>query len=489
MTSLRLSDRAGRGVLLATVLASGMAFLDSTIVNVALPRIGHDLTASLADLQWTINAYTLTLAALVLIGGVLGDRYGRRKVFLIGVVWFTLSSMLCGIAPSVPLLIAGRALQGIGAALLTPGSLSLIQSSFVPEERAKAIGAWAGLGGVAGAIGPFIGGYLVDTWSWRFAFYLNVPLAALVIFATLRWVPESRADEVEPGAGGRFDVGGALLGAIGLGGVTYALVEAPGQAGTVAVWAAAVMGVAALAGFVWVEHRERHPMLPPQVFASAQFSAINVVTLFVYAGLSGVFFFLVLQLQVVARFSALQAGVSLLPMTVVMLAFSSLSGSLAQKIGPRIPLVAGPLMGAAAVLLMLRIGPGASYVWDVLPAVTLMGLGMTTVVPPLTSTVLAVVADRYSGVASGVNNAVSRAGGLLAVAALPLVVGLSGASYQNAGALNGGFRTAMMVCAALFALGAVIALVFVRGKAATPPPERHRCSVLTPMEPGVRTQH
>ncbi len=401
---------------------------------------------------------------------MLGDRYGRRKVFLIGVVWFTLSSMLCGIAPSVPLLIAGRALQGIGAALLTPGSLSLIQSSFVPEERAKAIGAWAGLGGVAGAIGPFIGGYLVDTWSWRFAFYLNVPLAALVIFATLRWVPESRADEVEPGAGGRFDVGGALLGAIGLGGVTYALVEAPGQAGTVAVWAAAVMGVAALAGFVWVEHRERHPMLPPQVFASAQFSAINVVTLFVYAGLSGVFFFLVLQLQVVARFSALQAGVSLLPMTVVMLAFSSLSGSLAQKIGPRIPLVAGPLMGAAAVLLMLRIGPGASYVWDVLPAVTLMGLGMTTVVPPLTSTVLAVVADRYSGVASGVNNAVSRAGGLLAVAALPLVVGLSGASYQNAGALNGGFRTAMMVCAALFALGAVIALVFVRGK--KPPPRR-----------------
>ncbi|WP_279583007.1 MFS transporter [Fodinicola feengrottensis] len=400
----------------------------------------------------------------------MGDRYGRRKVFLIGVVWFTLSSMLCGIAPSVPLLIAGRALQGIGAALLTPGSLSLIQSSFVPEERAKAIGAWAGLGGVAGAIGPFIGGYLVDTWSWRFAFYLNVPLAALVIFATLRWVPESRADEVEPGAGGRFDVGGALLGAIGLGGVTYALVEAPGQAGTVAVWAAAVMGVAALAGFVWVEHRERHPMLPPQVFASAQFSAINVVTLFVYAGLSGVFFFLVLQLQVVARFSALQAGVSLLPMTVVMLAFSSLSGSLAQKIGPRIPLVAGPLMGAAAVLLMLRIGPGASYVWDVLPAVTLMGLGMTTVVPPLTSTVLAVVADRYSGVASGVNNAVSRAGGLLAVAALPLVVGLSGASYQNAGALNGGFRTAMMVCAALFALGAVIALVFVRGK--KPPPRR-----------------
>jgi EmrB/QacA subfamily drug resistance transporter len=485
MTSLRLSERAGRGVLVATVLGSGMAFLDGTIVNVALPKIGHDLTASLADLQWTINAYTLTLAALVLLGGVLGDRYGRRKVFLIGVVWFTLSSMLCGIAPSVPLLIAGRALQGIGAALLTPGSLSLIQSSFAPEERAKAIGAWAGLGGVAGAIGPFIGGYLVDTWSWRFAFYLNVPLAALVIFATLRWVPESR----DLDATGRFDLMGALLGAIGLGGITYALVEAPGTTGSWMIWTAAAIGVLALGTFVWAEHREKNPMLPPQVFASTQFSAINVVTLFVYAALSGVFFFLVLQLQVVARFTALEAGISLLPMTLIMLAFSSLSGALAQRIGPRIPLVAGPLLSGAAVLLMLRIGPGASYVFDVLPAVLLMGIGMTTVVPPLTSTVLAVVADRYSGVASGVNNAVSRAGGLLSVAALPLVVGLSGESYQNPAALNSGFGMAMLVCAGLFILGGLIAVVFVRGTAASLPPARFRCPTHAPMEVGARIQH
>lgn len=456
-SGIRLSDAPGRGVLFAAVLGTSMVFLDGTVVNVALPQLGRDLGASLAGLQWTLNAYTLTLAALVLLGGSLGDRYGRRRVFMFGVVWFTLASALCGLAGNVPVLVAARALQGVGGALLTPGSLALIQASLHPDDRARAIGAWSGLGGVAIATGPFIGGWLIDSLSWRYIFWLNVPLAVLVIGAVLRFVPESR----DADATGRFDVAGALLGAVGLAGITYALVEAPNLGWSAAVVTAGAAGVAALAAFVVAERRSRNPMLPPTLFASRQFSAVNVVTLFVYAALGGVTFFLVVQLQTVSGYSALAAGMALLPMTLLMLAFSSRAGALGQRLGPRRPLTIGPAVAALGTFALLQVGPDASYLTDVLPGVVLLGVGLTITVAPLTATVLGAAPDRYAGLASGVSNAVARTAQLLAVAALPLAAGLSGAAYADPEAFNAGFDVAVVISGALLAVGAVTAWLLV----------------------------
>ena len=460
--ALRLGTARGRGAVLASVVASGMAFLDGTVVNVALPHIGHDLHANVAGLQWTISAYTLALAALVLLGGSLGDRYGRRKVFLIGVVWFTIASVLCGLSQNVGMLTAARSLQGAGAALLTPGSLALIQSSFARDDRARAIGAWSGLSGVSTAIGPFLGGWLIDTLSWRWIFFINVPLAVLAIVTALIWVPESSNP-----AAGRFDVPGAVLGAAGLAGITYALI----QRGVAAV-PAGIIGVAAAAGFVWVERRRGDDaMLPPRLFRSRQFSAINLVTFFVYAGVSGVAFFLIVELQVVAGYSALLAGVSQLPMTVLLLVGSARAGALGARIGPRWPLTVGSVIAGAGILLMLRIGPHTGYLTDVLPAAVVFGVGMTLVVAPLTAAVLAAAPDPLAGAASGVNNAVARAGGLLAVAALPLVVGITGNEYQHPGPLNHGFHLAVLWCAGLYVVGALTALVLVHrpSQPAAPP--------------------
>jgi EmrB/QacA subfamily drug resistance transporter len=457
---LRLASPAGRGALLATVLGSGMVMLDSTVVNVALPFIGHDLKTDLAGLQWTLNGYTLSLAALILLGGSLGDRFGRRRVFLVGVVWFAVASALCGLAPNIGVLVAARALQGVGGALLAPGSLALIQASFHPDDRPKAIGAWSGLAGVATAVGPLLGGWLIEVADWRYAFWLNLPLAAFVTVWTLRHVPESRDEDAARG----FDVGGAVLGALGLAGVTYALVSAPGQGASPGVVTAAAVGVLALAGFVLLERRLAAPMLPLALFRSATFSAINAVTLFVYGALGGLIFFVVVELQVVAGFSAIEAGLSLLPLTVLMLALSAVAGSLAQRIGPRWQLVAGPLVAGLGTLAMLRIGPGASYPVDVLPAVVLLGLGLTALVAPLTATVLASADERHAGTASGVNNAVARTGGLLAVAALPLVAGLSGAAYDHPAVFDRGFRVAVLCCVGLFLVAAALSAAFVRGR-------------------------
>jgi EmrB/QacA subfamily drug resistance transporter len=480
--TVRLASRTGRGVLLATVLGSGMAMLDSTVVNVALPHIGHDLTADLAGLQWTITGYTLTLAALILLGGSLGDRHGRRRIFLAGVVWFAVASALCGVAPNVPVLVAARLLQGVGGALLTPGSLALIQATFHPDDRAKAIGAWSGLGGVATAIGPFLGGWLVDAASWRFVFYLNLPLAAIVVGAALRYVPESR----DPSATARFDVAGAVLGALGLAGLTYALVEAPDQGA--AVLPAGVLGVAALVAFLVVERRTAEPMLPPSLFRSATFSAVNAATFLIYAAVGGLMFFVVVQLQVVAGYSALAAGVSMLPFTVIMLVGSTPSGALAARIGPRTQLVVGPLVAGLGTLAMLRVGAHASYPTDVLPAVLLIGTGMTVLVAPLTATVLAAVPAEHAGVASGTNNAVARAASLLAVAALPLAAGLSGNSYRQPAAFHAGFRTAMLICTACYLAAAVLSAALLRRPTReAPAPERHiACEVGgPPVEPSA----
>src|SRR2546421_239741 len=292
-----------------------MAFLDLTIVNVALPHLGRDLHATVSGLQWTVTGYTLTLAAFVLLGGALGDRYGRRRVFLLGVGWFTVASVLCGLSPTIGVLVAVRALQGCGGAMLTPGSLALVQASFDERDRGRAIGAWSGLAGVSTAIGPFVGGWLIDALSWRWIFFLNVPVAAVAVACAARYVPESRGTRVE-----RFDLLGALLAAAGLGGTTYALIQH--------AWPPAVVGLAGLAAFVVVERRRGDAaMLPPRLFASAQFTALNVVTFFVYAGLSGIAFFLIVELQTVAGYSALVAGTTMLPLTVLLLAGSARVGA------------------------------------------------------------------------------------------------------------------------------------------------------------------
>ncbi|MFG2885512.1 MFS transporter [Streptomyces sp. NPDC048297] len=456
MPDVRLASPQGKWILLTTVLGSSMAMLDSTVVNVALPTIGRDLNASLAALQWTVNAYMLTLAGLILLGGSLGDRYGRRKVFVIGVVWFAAASLLCGLAPTDVVLIMARALQGIGGALLTPGSLALIQASFHEDDRAKAVGLWSGFGGIGGAVGPFVGGWLVDGPGWRWVFLLNVPLALVCVPVALRHVPESRDSRSH----GRFDVLGAVLGALSLALVTYALIEA--TSGSVIIAVMAVAGVAAGVAFVYVEKRRPDPMMPLDIFASRQFTAVNLVTLCVYAAFGGYFFLTALQLQVVAGYSALQAGTALLPTTALMLLFSARSGALADRIGPRIPLTVGPLLCAAAMLLMLRVGKDANYLVDVLPALLVMGAGMVTLVAPLTATVLASVDTDRAGLASGINNAAARAAGLIAVAALPLLAGMGPEAYRSADAFNAAFDRAMPICAGVLVLGSLIAFTTVR---------------------------
>lgn len=442
----------GRWVLATAVLGSGIVFLDGTVVNVALPRIGEDLGAETSSLQWILNGYMLTLASLILLGGSLGDRYGRRRIFVAGVVWFTLASLLCAIAPSSEALIGARLLQGVGGALLTPGSLAMIESSFRAEDRARAIGAWSGLGGVATAIGPLLGGWLVEAVSWRAIFLINVPIGAFVAVAAARRVPES----LDPTAPEGLDGIGAALAALGLGGTTYALIEAPeGMSATVIL--AAVAGLVALAAFIAVERRSPHPMMPLDLFRSRQFSAANLVTFVVYAALSGVFFLLVSFLQIAAGYSPVAAGAASLPVTLLMLLFSARAGALAQRVGPRLPLTVGPLVLALGMAMMAGIDPGGNYLTSVLPAVVVFGIGLTLVVAPVTATVLAAAESRHAGIASGINNAVSRVGGLLAVAILPLIAGLTGDAFYDPAAMTDGFHTAMWVTAGLSALGGVIA--------------------------------
>jgi EmrB/QacA subfamily drug resistance transporter len=465
---IRLDEPRGRWVLAVTVLGSAVASLEATVVNVALPTIGRDLNADVAGLQWTLNGYLLTLAALILVGGSLGDRFGRRKVFCIGVVWFTLASALCAVAPSIGFLVAARVLQGVGGALLTPGSLAIIESTFVPEDRARAIGAWSALGGVAAAIGPLLGGYIVQAISWRWVFLINLPVGVIVVVAALRHVPESRDEEAVEGN----DMLGSALATIGLAGITYALIDAEGGFSPAGI-AAAIIGPLAFAGFIVAERRTRAPMLPLDVFSSRQFSAANLVTFVVYGAMGGVFFLLAVELQIGVGYSPVAAGAATLPMTGMMLAFAARGGALAQRIGPRIPLTIGPLFIAAGMLLMLRIAPGASYVADVLPAVLVFGTGLVFVVAPVTATVLAAAPARHSGVASGVNNAVARTAGLIAVAVLPLAAGLTADAYRNPTALTHSFHTAMIITACVAAFGALIAWLTIRSDVLDRTAQRH----------------
>ena len=447
----------GRWVLSAAVLGSGMALLDGTVVNIALRNVGDDLGASIAQLQWVVNAYLLALASLILVGGSLGDHLGRKRVFMVGVAWFAVASAVCGIAQTPGQLIVARLLQGAGAALLTPGSLAMIQGSFRKADRGRVIGQWAGLGGIAAAIGPLLGGWIVDNASWRWIFLINVPVAAAVLLVAARHVPESR----DPEAVRSFDVLGAVLGALGLGGATYALIE-NGSAPPAYVVTAAVVGVVGLVLFVVFERRHHNALVPIHLFRSRTFSVANVLTLLVYGALGSMLFFLVLQLQVVTGWSPLAAGLATIPLTLVMLLLSSRSGALAARIGPRLPLSVGPLLCAVGTLMLRGIDEDTGYFTGVLPGMLVFSCGLVLLVAPLTSSVLAAAPDRYAGIASGINNAIARTGSLLAVSALPAVVGIGGADYQDPAVFGAGYQQAQLISAVLLLAGAAISFVGLR---------------------------
>lgn len=454
--TIRYGTTAGRWIVVATVLGSGIAFLDGTVVNVALPAIDADLNAGISGLQWTVDAYLLTLSGFLLLGGSLGDLFGRRRIFVYGLAGFAGASLLCRLAPSTEALVAARALQGIAAALLVPGSLALISTSFTPEDAGRAIGAWSGLSGVTSALGPFVGGYLVDAVSWRWIFVINLPLAAAAIWIAMRHVPETKGVE------GHVDFRGAVAAALALGGITYALIEGPGRGWTSAgILGALAVGVASLVTFVRTELRHPDPMLPFGIFRSRQFSGANATTLLVYFALSGAMFFLVIELQRELGYSALEAGAALIPTTILLLLLSSRAGALATRIGPRVPMTVGPLVAAAGLGLMTTIGPGSDYVSGVLPGVVVFGLGLSLTVAPLTTAVLAAVPQEHMGVGSGVNNAVARVAGLLAVALLPVVAGVEAASFTD------GFRRATWISAALCALGGLASWATIRGEGRT----------------------
>ncbi len=460
---LRTSTATGRWVLVATILASGIAFLDTFVVNVSLEAIRTDLGASFTGQQWVIAAYGLTLGAFLLLGGSLGDLHGRRRMFVIGMAWFAIASVACGAAPTIGLLIAFRALQGIGAALLVPASLAIIQATFHPADRTTAIGIWSGVSGLSAIIGPFLGGWLTDAVSWRLIFLINPPFIACAIWVAFRHVPETRrTDAARPDA-----VSAALL-AGGLGLFVFVLIQGH-TIGWTSPLAFALLagGLAALVAFFLFDARSPHPMIPLGVFHNLQFSGVNLATLFIYFALSGYSFLVVLQLLGNLGYSSLRAGAALAPITVALFFMSPLAGKAAARIGPRIPMTVGPLVAAVGAALATRIVPGVTYPGSVFPAMAVLGIGLGITVAPLTAAALDALHDSHAGIASGVNNAVARIAGLLAAALLPFLAGLSGIAAPSDPAYTAGFQRAMWICAACLAAGGVISAVTVRSRLTT----------------------
>jgi EmrB/QacA subfamily drug resistance transporter len=448
----------GRWVLASMILGSSVAGIDSTVVAVALPAIGRNLHAGFQGLQWTVTGYTLTLASLILLAGWLSDRWGRRRVFLVGLAWFTVASVLCAAAPGIGWLIAARAVQGIGGALMTPASLAIIESAFRPGDRTRAIGTWAGFSGVSSAIAPFLGGWLLEAGGWRWIFLINVPVAAVTAWMTRRHVPESRDTSLSGGA----DWPGALALVAALASITYAIIVLPGGGvRSPGFAAAAVLAVLSSAILVVTEWRGSHPMLPPAIFRPAQFRAANAVTFVVNGALGGFAFVFIPALEIIAGYSPVVAGSALVPVTVVTLLLSGASGRLAQRIGPRPQLVAGCLMCAGASVLAVRIGPHASYWTAVLPVALLFGFGLASLLPPLTASAMNSAPDSQAGLASGVNNAVARVAGLLWIAALPPITGLTGAAYTDPVQFRSSFSQISWICAAAFAGAAALAATFI----------------------------
>lgn len=511
-------------ILAATILGSSLSFIDGTVVNVALPTMQRDLRATGAEVQWVVEAYALFLAALILVGGSLGDRLGRRLVYAVGIGVFALASVWCGLAPNVTWLIIGRAVQGVGGALLVPGSLAIISASFDGARRGKAIGTWSGFTTVTSALGPVLGGWLVQNASWRWVFFINIPLAALTLALVFWHVPESR----DEGEKGRLDVVGALLVTVGLGALVYGLIEwgATSNLGSPVVLGGLAVGVAALALFLLAEDRERNPMMPLSLFRSRTFSGANALTLLLYGGLGGALYFLPFNLQQVQGYSATAAGASLLPFTVVVFALSRWTGGLVGRVGARIPLTVGPLIVAAGFALFARPDLGGSYWTTYFPAVLVMSVGMALVIAPLTTTVMGAIEQSHSGLASGVNNAVSRTAGLLAIAVLGIAVagsfnnsldsrlsalktspavtsGINGQRGKLAGvqipagvgareratlrravdeSYVSGFRLAMLIAAGLAVVSAAIAFFFLGGKSGATPQQ----APLASRDPGPR---
>jgi len=480
---IALHSRSGRIALAATIAGSAMAMLDATIVNVALPHIGRDLNARVSDLQWVLTGYLLALASLVLLAGALGDRWGRRRVFLTGTVWFAGASLLCGLAPSIGVLIAARVLQGIGGALLTPGSLAIIQSGFRETDRAAAVGAWSGFGGVAGAIGPFIGGAVIGGPGWRWAFLLNLPNAVGVVVCATVAVPETK----DLHAARHLDVRGAAYAVVGLAAGTWALTEAGTRGwGDSTVVAALALSALALTGFVVHVRGAADPLVPPSLFRNRTFSVVNAGTVFLYASIGLTFFLVAYELQVAARWTALQAGVAMLPATVLMLLLSARSGALAQRVGPKPQLTAGPLIAAAGLVLLTRIGPDPRWLTDVLPGAVVLGVGLVTFVAPLTATVMAAADRDHVSAASGINNAVARAASLAGLAVLPVVAGLSSATGPEA--VTDAYRLALVVAAAVAVTAAPVMFVGLPGSTRSPRTvRRHHCAVDgPPLQPDPR---
>jgi EmrB/QacA subfamily drug resistance transporter len=412
-----ISTARGRLILAATVLGSSLAFIDGSVVNVALPAIRTALNARPEEIQWIVNAYLLLLGALVLIGGSAGDRWGRRRVFAIGVSLFAAASLACAAAPTIALLIAARAVQGIAAALVVPASLAILGAAFDEERRGPMIGAWAGYAAVTGALGPVLGGWLVDAVSWRAIFLINLPVAAGAVWLTLAAVPESRDPDVE-----HLDWRGAVLAALGLGALTWGLTSA-GERGwaSLAVWSALAAGAAILVGFVVLQGREKHPMMPLSLYRSRTFSGANLLTLALYFGLTGAMFFLPYELIAKHGYKAAEAGATLLPLSAVMGTLSGVAGRMAGKVGARAMLTVGPIIAGIGFALLAGPWIGSGFWTGLLPGLLVLAVGMTISVAPLTSTVMAAVSSSHSGVASGINNAVARVAGLLAVAVLGLI--------------------------------------------------------------------